>query len=263
MAIKRQLTIPASATVPVTPPDRQGGSGAAGDEAARLRGAGLALGLDLGDADIAKLLQYRDGLVRWNAVYNLTAVRDPADMLAQHLIDCLALIAPLRRHVAHRPAGLAAEPVRLLDVGSGGGLPGAVIAALQPEWSVHCVDAVAKKAAFIRQMAAELALPNLLAVHARVETLAGSKDSAVSGFGIITSRAFASLADFTRLTRKLLAPDGVWVAMKGQLPTNEQADLLSDVDVFHVEPLRLPGLDVQRCLVWMRPVLPSPSPTAP
>lgn len=246
----------------VMPPDHPDGTTAASDEAARLRQAGLAMGLVLADAEIARLLQYRDGLVRWNAVYNLTAVRDPAAMLAQHLIDCLAIIVPLRRHVETQAGTAAAQPVRVLDVGSGGGLPGVVIALLQPQWQVTCVDAVGKKAAFIRQMAAELAVPNLKAVHARVENLSSMGSSDTPGFSLVTSRAFASLVDFTGLTRQLLAPGAVWVAMKGQLPTDEQAALPADIDVFHVEPLSLPGLDVQRCLVWMRPASSAPLPTA-
>jgi 16S rRNA (guanine527-N7)-methyltransferase len=249
--------------VPVMPPDHPSATTGASSEAERLRQAGLALGLALDEGEITRLLQYRDGLVRWNAVYNLTAVREPAAMLAQHLIDCLAIIAPLRRHVETLAGTAAAEPVRVLDVGSGGGLPGVVIALLQPEWRVTCVDAVGKKAAFIRQMAAELAVPNLQAVHARVENLSAKGGSDIPGFSLVTSRAFASLADFTGLTRKLLAPSAVWVAMKGQLPTEEQAALPPDIEVFHVEPLSLPGLEVQRCLVWMRPASPDFSTRTP
>ena len=123
------------------------------------------------------------------------------------------------------------------------------MAALQPDWQVDCVDTVAKKASFIRQVAAELRLSNLQGLHARVEALAPP----AGGYGVIASRAFASLADFTALTRHLLADGGVWMAMKGKLPADEQAALPADVEVFHVEQLQVPGLDAQRCLVWMRP----------
>jgi 16S rRNA (guanine527-N7)-methyltransferase len=240
--------------VSAMPPD-------AADEAGRLRRAGELLGLTLDDPTLSALLRYRDGLVRWNQVYNLTAIRDPSEMLAQHLIDCMAVVPRLREHLLPAQA-LARQPapstVRVLDVGSGGGLPGLVIAMLQPAWHVRCVDAVAKKVAFIRQMAAELRLSNVQAIHDRVELLpAASGDPSEQGYDLVTSRAFASLADFTRLTRHLLAPDGVWVAMKGQMPREERAALPLSVDVFHVEPLQLPGLDVQRCLVWMRPASPS------
>lgn len=212
---------------------------------ARLAAAAQALGLDLPDAQAAQLLAYLDLLQRWNRVYNLTALRDPGEMLSHHLIDCLAVLPPLRRW--WQETGAAA--CHVLDVGSGGGLPGVVLAALQPGWRVDCVDTVAKKASFIRQVAVELRLAGLQGLHARVEALPRPP----AGYSLITSRAFASLADFTRLTRHLLADGGVWMAMKGKLPGEEQAALPADVEVFHVEQLQVPGLDAQRCLVWMRP----------
>jgi len=176
-------------------------------------------------------------LARWNGVYNLSAVRERSAMHTHHLADCLAVIPALARH---------APGARLLDVGSGGGLPGAVIAIMLPGYDVTCVDSVGKKAAFVRQVAGDLGLKNLHAVHARVETLR------TPPFDIVTSRAFASLADFTALTAPLLADRGVWLAMKGQRPDAEIAALPAAVDVFHVEPLQVPQLDAQRCLVWMK-----------
>jgi 16S rRNA (guanine527-N7)-methyltransferase len=205
--------------------------------------AGLAeLGLVLTNEQQRRLLDYLALLLQWNRVYNLTALRDPAQMLTHHILDSLAVIVPLRRylHTADR-----AQPVRLLDVGSGSGLPGVVIAICQPEIAVTCVDAVAKKAAFIQQAAGVLRLPNLAGQHTRVEHLAGP-------FDLITARAFASLADFTAASRGALAEGGVWLAMKGQRPDDEIAALPPSVDVFHVEPLAVPGLNAQRCLVWLR-----------
>lgn len=202
---------------------------------------GEALGCPLDDRQLDRLLAYRDLIARWNQVYNLTAVRDPAQMLTQHLLDSLAIVAALRRHTAGRPA-------RLLDVGSGGGLPGVVLAIACPELQVTCVDAVAKKATFVRQVAAELSLPNLQSRHSRVEQLREP------GFDVITSRAFASLLDFTRLTRALLAADvGVWLAMKGPQVEAELAELPADLQPFAREELDVPGLGAQRCLVWLRP----------
>jgi 16S rRNA (guanine527-N7)-methyltransferase len=187
-----------------------------------------------------RLEAYLGLLAKWNAAYNLTAVRDPAQMRVQHLADCLAVVGPLQRRLGARPA-------RILDVGSGGGLPGVVLALAEPTWDVTCVDTVGKKAAFVRQVAGELALPNLHAEHARVEALNAPP------FDVITARAFASLPDFARLTRPLLASGGVWMAMKGKRPDDEIAALPADIDVFHVEPIDVPGLDAERCLVWMRP----------
>lgn len=218
-----------------------------------LREGLAALGLALPDAAVRQLLDYMAALERWNRVYNLTAVRAPAEMLTHHLLDSLAVVAPLRRHLglppvpAQAPQGLSAAPVRVLDVGSGGGLPGVVLAIACPDLQVTCVDAVAKKAAFVGQVAASLRLPHLRGVHARVESLAGP-------FDLICSRAFASLADFATWSRAALAPHGVWMAMKGRVPHDEMVALPADVEVFHVEPLTVPGLEAERCLVWMRPV---------
>jgi len=193
----------------------------------------------LDEAGLDRQLAYLDLLQRWNATYNLTALRDPEQMLVQHLFDCLAVIQPLRRELP--PTGC-----RLLDVGSGGGLPGVVIAALCPAWTVVCVDAVGKKAAFVRQAAVELKLPNLHGEHARVEAL-----KAVP-FDAIVSRAFAALPDFVRLTQHLLKPQGHWVAMKGKTPSEELGALPPDVEVFHVEQLSVPELKADRCLIWLR-----------
>jgi len=202
-----------------------------------------ALALDLPPAAIDRLLRYLALIAQWNRVYNLTAVREPAAMLTQHLLDCLAILPALRRGLGERAGG----PLRVLDVGSGAGLPGVVLAICEPGWEVTCVDAVAKKASFIRQVGAELGLPNLHATHQRVETLGGEP------FQLITSRAFATLADFVALTRGSLAADGQWAAMKANLGDDERRTVPQDVALFHVEPLGVPGLDATRCLVWMRP----------
>lgn len=212
---------------------------------ARLAAAAQALGLAPSEGQLAALLGYLDLLQRWNAVYNLTAVRDPEQMLTQHLVDCLAVLPALQRHADSRQDGRA---LRILDVGSGGGLPGVVLAIMVPGWTVTCVDTVAKKASFIRQVAAELALPNLKAVHARVEAMPGAPR-----FDLVASRAFASLPDFTAWTRERLAEGGVWLAMKGKRPSDEEAALPADVAVFHVEQLQVPGLEADRCLIWLRP----------
>ncbi len=279
----------------------QQGSSALTDSEVLTRAA-AALSLPLTPRQIEQLLAYRDTLLKWNKVYNLTAIRNPRDMLEHHLVDCLAVVPPLQRWLqAQQSPGLPAEaadtaqtavrtarseetpsgatatsiaatpaatpaaapvdlvpvaapaicPIRVLDVGSGGGLPGVVLAIVIPQWQIDCVDTVAKKATFVRQVAAELGLRNLHSLHARAENLPGGPDKA--SYALIISRAFAALGDFCDWTQHLLARGGTWVAMKGQVPEPEIQDLPPDIEVFHVEQLLIPGLSVQRCLVWMRP----------
>jgi 16S rRNA (guanine527-N7)-methyltransferase len=198
-----------------------------------------ALGLNLSQEQQQRLLDYMGLIQKWTKVYNLTSVRDPAEMLTHHLLDSLTAIAPLTRHTK-------GQAIRLLDVGSGGGLPGVVLAICMPELNVTCVDAVAKKAAFVQQVAVSLKLLNLRGLHARVESL-------TNPYQVICCRAFASLPDFVTWSRSALAEGGVWMAMKGKHPQEEIDALPKDVEVFHVEPLTVPGLAVERCMVWMKP----------
>ena len=200
------------------------------------------LSLQLNAEQIAKLRAYLALIQKWNKVYNLTAVRDPNEMVTHHLLDSLAAIGPLNRHLAQEGLGSSAS---LLDVGSGAGLPGVVMALCCPTVKVTCVDTVAKKATFIKQVALELKLPNLTGLHARVESIN-------SPFDVICSRAFASLVDFTQWSASALAPAGIWMAMKGKHPADELAALPAAVEVFHVEQLKVPGLHAERCVVWMR-----------
>jgi 16S rRNA (guanine527-N7)-methyltransferase len=204
---------------------------------ATLSAAAGQLGLSLSAQQSSRLLDFVDLLARWNRTYNLTAVRDPSAMLTQHVVDCLAVVPALRRQ--HRSG-------RVLDVGSGGGLPGVIWAVMEPGMDVTCVDSVGKKVAFLQQVAAALGLHNLHGEHARVETLAGGH------FDLIASRAFAALPDFVAKTSSLLAGAGVWLAMKGKVPTSEIAALGPAINVFHVEHLQVPGLSADRCLVWMQ-----------
>jgi 16S rRNA (guanine527-N7)-methyltransferase len=213
---------------------------------AALRAGLKSLALDLSDSQIRQLLDYQDLIGKWTKVYNLTAVRDPAEMLTHHLLDSLAAVPPLQKHLLS--GGLLSregDGAKLLDVGSGAGLPGVVLAICCPALSVTCVDTVGKKAAFITQAALSLGLRNLKGLHARVETIAES-------FDVICSRAFASLADFTAWSGKALASDGVWMALKGRHPADEIAVLPVGVTVFHVEQLVVPGLDAERCVIWLK-----------
>ena len=197
------------------------------------------LSLELTQAQQQALLDYIALLGKWNKVYNLTAVREPEQMLSQHVLDCLAVLPPLKQ--------VFPEALDLIDVGAGGGLPSVVFAIACPHWQITAVDTVAKKAAFIQTTAHSLRLGNLKGVHSRVEALTGGVD-------VVTCRAYASLRDFCDSSRHLLKPNGVWIAMKAKLSAEELTDLPATVRVDKVEPLAVPGLDADRCLVWMRPV---------
>lgn len=204
---------------------------------------------------------------RWGAAYNLTALRSAEAVRIGHLADCLATIGPIERWLAARAlaapddagadraiangGGAIGAPeargIQVLDVGSGAGLPGLVIATMLPRVHVDCVEASAKKAAFIRAAIGELQLANARALHGRVETLASGS------YDLIVSRAFSDLGMLVDLTARLLAVDGAWMAMKGRRPDTEVAAVASrGCEVFHVEPIGVPGMDAERCLVWMR-----------
>lgn len=218
---------PRSASAPLATPDV--------DEACRR------LRIHLSAPQVAQLGAYVALLTRWNATYNLTAIRDPAKIWTHHILDCLSVVGPLRRHRAGHVV------TRLLDVGSGAGLPGILLAIAEPDLTVVCLDAVGKKVAFIRQVAAELGLTHVSALHHRVETLEGQ------AFEVIGARAYASLLELVSGTRHLLAEGGTWMAMKGKEPAAELAAVAPLVS-FHVEQLSVPSLDEERCLVWMKPL---------
>jgi len=208
----------------------------------RLEAACRQLQLVVQEPQLERLLRYVDQMARWNRTYNLTAIRDPHQMLVQHVFDSLAVVQPLDRALAAQPSAT------LYDIGSGGGLPGAILAILRPDWQVSCVDAVEKKTAFVRQMGGALAAPNLRALHARVEALQPA------GCDVVISRAFASLEDFAALAGRHVREEGHLVAMKGKTP-QEEIDALHAQglwEAWRVEPLAVPELDAQRCLVWMR-----------
>lgn len=190
------------------------------------------LGVALPEAMQHKLLAFRDLLLKWNKTYNLTALRDPEQAIPHHLLDSLAILP----YVGSGP---------LLDVGSGGGLPGIPLAIARPELAVTMVDTVQKKATFLQQAAIELGLKNVAVSHARVEDMSGQ-------YAQISSRAFAELRLFIKLTRHLLAPGGRWLAMKGLRPDDEIAALPTDIVVERVVPLHVPGLDAERHLIILK-----------
>lgn len=189
------------------------------------------LGLDLTPQTIEKLLGYLALLVKWNKVHNLTAVRDPEAMVTLHLLDSLSVLP-------HVPAG------RLLDVGSGAGLPGIVLAICRSDLQVTTIDAVQKKASFMRQAKAELQIDNLQVVAGRVEQL-----NPAEPFNTVISRAFSEIALFIKLTRHLIAEDGLWLAMKGQMPQGELGAIA--LKPSRIAELIVPGLDAQRHLVFL------------
>ncbi|MFM9879841.1 MAG: 16S rRNA (guanine(527)-N(7))-methyltransferase RsmG [Burkholderiaceae bacterium] len=205
--------------------------------------AGLkALELPLTDKQVRQCQEFAELIGKWNKIHNLTAIDDPNQMVTHHLLDCLAVVNPLLRR-----AGLG--PLRVLDVGSGAGLPGALIAIACPQMTVICVDAVAKKAAFIQQAAAVLRLTNLSGVHARVEQWRGAP------VDVVTSRAFASLSDMVKLTAFHVKPQGgLWLAMKGKPPHDELAALPPTAALLGIEPLQVPQLNAERCIIWLQPV---------
>jgi 16S rRNA (guanine527-N7)-methyltransferase len=201
------------------------------------------LGLDLSTAQYQKLLAYLALLSKWNKVYNLTAVRDPAQMVTHHLLDSLAAV----------PAFFGARNV--LDVGAGGGLPGMVLAIwaaeAQPKMQISMIDTVHKKTAFLTQVKAELLLSNVTVHTGRVEQLQLQQLSKPQAFDVITSRAFAELNDFINWSHHLLAPGGRYIALKGLLPDEEIKRLPDGWRVVESRPLVVPQLQAERHLIFI------------
>ena len=193
------------------------------------------LGMEVGEDAQKKMLEYLTLLQKWNQVYSLTAVRQPERMVSNHLLDSLAVLPHL-------------WPGRWLDVGSGAGLPGLVLALMRPDWAVTLLDSNSKKTGFMQQAAIELGLDNVTVCCARAESW-----HPVQKYDGIISRAFASLADFTHLTRHLLHPAGKWAAMKGA-PEAELECLPLGINVEQLIPLHVPGVDAARCLVILKSI---------
>ncbi|MEX3964350.1 16S rRNA (guanine(527)-N(7))-methyltransferase RsmG [Paraburkholderia sp. EG286B] len=209
------------------------------DALARLLKEGAeALGVELSERQHEQLLDYVTLLAKWNAVYNLTAIRDPRQMLIQHILDSLSI-------VPHLPTRAEAT---VLDVGSGGGLPGIVLAIVRPDWQVTLNDIVQKKSAFQSQAKAELGLANLSVVTGRVESLRPGVE-VPKKFDLIVSRAFADLADFVTLARHLVADGGAIWAMKGVHPEDEIERLPAGTRALNTIRLSVPMLDAERHLI--------------
>jgi len=202
--------------------------------AAQRLGAGIEkLGLTIDVTTRQRLLAYGALLMKWNKVYNLTAIRDETSMIDLHLLDSLAILP----HV---------DVTRIADIGSGGGLPGIPLAICRPDFEVALVETVGKKTSFLLQAKAELGLANLSVHNLRVENF-----KPVEPYPAVSSRAFASLADFVRLTEHLLAPGGQWIAMKGQYPEDELAELPANCKLIESRRLQVPGVDAERHLLFI------------
>ncbi|MCU4304916.1 16S rRNA (guanine(527)-N(7))-methyltransferase RsmG [Acinetobacter ursingii] len=200
-----------------------------------LKQGSQALSLDLSDDALNLLLKYQDALVLWNKAYNLTAIRDPKEMLVKHLLDSLSILKDL-------PEG------RLLDVGTGGGMPGMIIALCQPERCCVLLDSNGKKIRFLKQFIADLKLKNVIAVQTRVE----NEDSIgeLGQFDVITSRAFASLTDFVNAARPYMHQSSIIAAMKGLVPLEEIQQMQHEFSCQVIE-LQVPRLDEQRHLLLL------------
>lgn len=193
------------------------------------------MGLDLSGGQLDKLLAYVEMLKKWNKTYNLTALRDPAQMVSHHLLDSLTLLPYL------------AQAESMIDVGSGGGMPAIPAAICRPDLQITMVDANSKKTTFLRQAAIELGLENVAVSSSRVEELGERRAD------IVTSRAFAELADFVRLTRHLLNDNGHWAAMKGVYPADEIFRLPPDIQAYQTDKIHVPTLNAERHIVLLRP----------
>ena len=198
--------------------------------------AGIAqMRLDIAPAQQQKLLAYLALLQKWNKTYNLTALRDPAQMVSHHLLDSLTLLPYL------------AQAKSMIDVGSGGGMPAIPASICRPDLRITLVDANSKKTSCLRQAAIELGLGNIAVSSSRVEELSDQRAD------IVTSRAFAELADFVRLTRHLLGNNGHWAAMKGVYPAEEIFRLPPDIQAYQIDKIHVPTLNAERHIVLLRP----------
>lgn len=206
----------------------------------RLVSAADSLHVDMGDIQKEQILRFLQQLDRWNKTYNLTAIRQPEQMLVQHIFDSLAVVPVINQILDKNTVSSAS----IVDVGSGGGLPGIVLAIMTP-CQIHCVDAVEKKTAFIRQMSGTLSLPNLQSHHARIESMPGFNAD------IVISRAFSSLRDFVQLAGDHISENGCLLAMKGKHPDDEIDNLQANTDwrVKSAMTLSVPELDAQRCVL--------------
>jgi len=197
------------------------------------------LGLDLPEPIQIQLLRYLDLIIKWNKAYNLTAIREPLDMIRLHLLDSLAIAETVAQFIPNNSVS-----VRMIDVGTGAGLPGVVLAVLNPNIEMSLLDTNGKKCRFLNQVKIELGLKNMTVVNHRVETYQPDQP-----FQVVLSRAFATLKDMTDNAQHLLSDDGRFLAMKGRYPEQELEELDQRFSFEKAYPLNIPGLDVERYLI--------------
>jgi 16S rRNA (guanine527-N7)-methyltransferase len=227
----------------VQAPNRDDASGPLRPDAIQIQALAGEIPAAINGEEASRLEAYGGLLQRWNQVHNLTAIRNPAELLTHHLIDSLAALPAIEQAVEQ--AGLDAGALRFLDAGSGGGLPGIPLAIVRPHWNFTLVDAVQKKVAFLQQAIATLPVPNATARHERLES------PTQAPVDVAISRAFSSLEDFVRLTGHRLRPGGIWLAMKGKRPDAELGCLPPTVGRVNVVTLHVPRLSEERHLVVM------------
>lgn len=194
-----------------------------------------AMGLELSTAQQLMLLEYVALLKKWNSTYNLTALRDESKMISHHILDSLTLL-PYVKHAGS-----------MMDVGSGGGMPGIPTAICRPDLQITLLDSNTKKTTFLQQAVIELGLNNVTVASGRVEAMHDKK------VDVVTSRAFAELHDFIALTKHLLNENGYWAAMKGVYPYEELENVPKNIEVYQVDKLDVPTLGAERHMVLMRP----------
>lgn len=199
------------------------------------------LNLPIDDNKINALLHYLDGLLLWTKAYNLTAITAPKEALIKHILDCLAIVPVFDNTLKNKDL---TDNIRLLDIGTGAGLPSVIVAIMRPDWHITALDSNGKKIRFIKQMAGELGLKNITPVASRIEEFEGE-------FNVITSRAFASLDDFVSLAKPYLKADGVLYAMKGKTPTPDDLMNLTDWQI-EIQPIEVPQLSDERCVVYLK-----------
>lgn len=207
-----------------------------------IAGVAASLDLTLSEVQIEQILRYLDGLLLWGKAYNLTAITDPKEALVKHIFDCMAIV-PHLPFVDHRD-------IRVLDIGTGAGLPSVILAILRPDWQVDALDSNQKKIRFIRQIASDLNLANITPIAARIEH---HQAQAAQAYQVITSRAFASLVDFSALAEPCLAPEGVLYAMKGKTPSQTEISALDHWQI-DIKVLNVPKLNEYRCVVYLNRV---------